>query len=81
MSDAKDEMNWIEMRLLVSYDKRHVSYQIPSQTYKLLINERWWYDLSRAKDKKNGIEMILIVSHDKRCSVSYQTESDLRAVE
>ena len=45
------------------------------------LTSRWLYDLSDAKDEMNWIEMILLVIYDKRCSVSYQTESDLRAVD
>ena len=45
------------------------------------LTSRWWYDLSHAKDEMNWIEMILLVSYDKRHSVSYQTETDLLAVD
>ena len=69
---CKREMNWIEMRLLVSYDKRRKCI-IPNRDRltSCWLTCRCWYDLSHAKDKKNWIEMRLLVYHMIRDVVYY----------
>ena len=59
------------MRLLVSYDKRHVSYQ--TESYLHAVDWQADDDMIWVMQKKKWIEIKLLVSYDKR-HVSYLTK-------
>ena len=56
----RNEMN--EMILLVSYDKRYVSYTKPSQTYLLLITKQMmiWFEICKRRNELNWNDIVLV---------------------